>query len=604
MIKIVQISVVMFLGGILLACETTVKRSIDKKMVQKAQPLKTKVLPNTVLDQVENKEQQAQDYLLSAQSHVENKQYAAGERLLNKIKIEHLTEKNIHTYLLLLAEIAILHGQLDVALDYFKRLSVSLLTKNQQKKLYRLSVYIYEKKSDKLQTAIHRLYLTAYVEDAMLQARQYELAWSLLIQVEKERLIHFRDQTTNTDELNAWLDLALLYESEKSQQRKIAEMNQWKSDHLEHPATDYLLTNLIRKTEIEAFQPKNIGVFIPLTGYYQGAGKQLREGVIAAWYDDTSENKPQLTLLDSGKKITNIPQLYQQAVTYGVDFMIGPLRKPVIQALLKNNQVSVPTLSLNFTDENEDFSVLEGNNFFQFALSPEDEIEQLAEYAWQQGHRKVAVIMPENNRGLRMFDAFEQNWEEIGGEVLESKLYQSKDKDFSKPVEKLLNIDKSKLRQKQLEKLLSQKLSSQSRRRQDIDFIVLVASKDKAPLIRPQFKYYGASGLPILSTSSVYEANVKKRSGEVNGLVFNVMPWQLSDSEIPETVLQAMGMDAYALINQLNRMKVGNKSFVAGKTGDLWMDINHRVHRELWWAHYANKRVVAHERQINDTVTR
>ena len=84
-------------------------------------------------------------------------------------------------------------------------------------------------------------------------------------------------------------------------------------------------------------------------------------------------------------------EVYEHAVSGGADLVIGPLKKSFVSELQKKGELPVDTLALNYAD-----SLNSSNNLFQFGLAPQDEIIEVANLAWENGHRTASILMPES----------------------------------------------------------------------------------------------------------------------------------------------------------------------------------------------------------------
>ena len=201
---------------------------------------------------------------------------------------------------------------------------------------------------------------------------------------------------------------------------------------------------------------------------------------------------------------------------------------------------AVPTLALNLAPAGEG---LTANDFlYQFALSPEEEAEQVAERAWFDGHGRVAILAPQTAWGVRVADAFGVAWEQLGGRVVENQAYRTEDDeegqppDLSVPVELLLNLDESEQRVQTLRKVLRRRVHFEPRPRDDIDFVFMAGFPREARQLRPQFRFHNAAGVPIYSTSHVFTGSPDAAAdGDIDGITFGDMPWVLEPfwSECP-----------------------------------------------------------------------
>lgn len=343
-------------------------------------------------------------------------------------------------------------------------------------------------------------------------------------------------------------------------------------------------------------QPRQIALLLPLSGINADSAKAIREGFFASYYQSTTlkRSKPNIRIYDTAAD-QNIQQLYHTALREGADFIVGPLAKEDVQVLSQlGNQITTPVLALNHHPDVRNAP----RHFLQFSLAPETEAEQIAEQAWQQGHRSASIIVPDNAWGKRTANAFTNKWRHKGGRVLHT-VYAPATQDQSASVRKLLGIDQSQTRASQVKALLTEKVEFQPRRRQDVDIIVMAASPDQARQLKPLFDFYYAEDVPVYATSSIYSGYPNpKKDRDMNGIIFCDMPWlldNLRNNEIKQLLnnnaniqsdqynrLFAMGVDAYQLSNRLNILQ-GNTAY-PGATGNLYLSTDNQVQRKLTWA--------------------
>ena len=107
---------------------------------------------------------------------------------------------------------------------------------------------------------------------------------------------------------------------------------------------------------------------------------------MAAYYDTPEgSSQPAMRLYDSGGTPDSALAAYQQAVSNGANFVIGPLLKESVEALEQLYPLPVPVLGLNRTDHSE----LLNPALFQFGLAPEDEAREAARLARRKGLRRI-----------------------------------------------------------------------------------------------------------------------------------------------------------------------------------------------------------------------
>ena len=338
--------------------------------------------------------------------------------------------------------------------------------------------------------------------------------------------------------------------------------------------------------------PQTIALLVPLQGQWSGAGEAVKNGFFSAYYADPNTGKaPNLNVYDTTQE-GGVVAAYNKAIQDGANVVVGPLNKEDVKTLINSQHLSVPTLALNMLDDD---SHTQGN-LFQYGLSPIDEGQQAATKMINDGHRRILTITPQSAWGNSINQAFSQSWQSQDGVIVGTLSYNDQT-NLTAAVGQLLNFKQSK---KPDPKHPGRMLNLHDRR-EDFDAVFLVASPEKAMLIRPLLIFYYAGNIPVYSISSIYTGQVSaNRSTDLDGIRFCDMPWVLettlnitaardnaeqlwpvSFSQNPK--LYAMGIDAYTIVNRLNEFNSSSQYRVPGMTGLLSM--NHRViYRELDWA--------------------
>lgn len=322
----------------------------------------------------------------------------------------------------------------------------------------------------------------------------------------------------------------------------------------------------------------HIALFLPLAGPYAQPAQAIKAGFLAHHQDNALPVK----IYDTSKT-SNICALYHQAAHEGAEFIVGPLIKEEVYQLskLSPSSLSVPILTLN---THPNVQIAPSLHFFQFALSPEEEIVSLANKAWAHGHRSTSIIVPDNDWGKRVLSAFSKQWQSLGGKIPSTVLIKAS-QDPALVVRSLLKISASydpKKNQKNKIKLPA--------RRQDIDMIVLATPPEQARQLRPMLDFYEAQDLKVYSTSSIYSGIPSpQQDRDINGVIFCDMPFILENhSNHPLGRLYAMGLDAYQLMSRLAILSQSSNAQYHGATGLLSIGPNHKIERALSWAQIKN----------------
>jgi len=444
-----------------------------------------------------------------------------------------------------------------------------------------------------LKAATEQLKLAKYLNSPQMIDDNTRTIWKIFESMPKSELEDFRFAAP--DELTSWFELAVINESYKYQLKKLEDaINGWAQRYQNHYAHTLITKELIDKSALLAQRPSKIGLLLPMKGKYKKSAIAVRDGFLAAWYLDKKE-KAIIQIYDANS--LNIVDAYQQAIKDGVEYIVGPLEKEAIDQLHDNIDTPVKILALNRRDQKKENN--NNENLIQFGLSPEDEAMQIAEIAMSDGHKNVLVLASETTLGNRLAETFKEHWIKLGGEISGQTNYIVNTTDFSSPVKELLNIDKSERRAKDLRNKLNIKIHNVERRREDVDFIFTTAVPNDARQLIPQIRFHHADNLPIYSTSHIYTGIIDSAKDiDLNDVIFIDMPWIL-DSERQLSIIQvvlnrnwsqekskyrrlyALGVDAYNLIPDINRLTQEENSVMLGETGNLTIDSTNIVRRNL-----------------------
>ncbi len=402
------------------------------------------------------------------------------------------------------------------------------------------------------------------------------------------------------DVFGGWLELAelsRLYLADATALNDALEL--WRTRYPGHPGQMVIAPALLDEANRLSKPATHVALMLPVSGRLARAGAAVRDGFVAAWMHSGLGATTRLSVLDTTDK--DVVQVYQSALAAGVDFVVGPLRKSAVTALIESGVVTVPTLALNATNAETIPATL-----FQLALSPESEAVQVAQKIWFDGHQNALAIGPDNGWGQRVTTAFADAFTALGGTVLETQLYESEAKDLSAPVKRLLNIDQSEQRVRKLRQTVGLEIESEVRRRQDVSAIFMAGFAVQARLLRPQLRFHRATTVPVYSTSHVYGGVASPDSDrDIDGVLFGDMPWVLDETMTGDALrrdlsthwneamagfsrLFALGADAQALVTRVTRLRAQPGTAYDGYTGTLSVDANNVIVRKLMWAQFAD----------------
>lgn len=508
--------------------------------------------------------------------------------------------------LLLSAEIAITEQNLLLANKLIAE--IKPITREQQIDFYTLKANIDYLSGDYMLAVNRRVQLDTYIVDEKDKNRNYQKTWAALSNLSSRQL---KNQHSDNPVIKGWLDLARVM---RSGQHNISQLENdlldWGTRNPLHPVSNSFLTELINDYQIDVSDKKHIAVILPMQGNLSQVTANITNGLLSAYYNDSnSPIKPAINFYDSSNEELTFNQLYQQAVDDGATHIIGPLDKAVINQLAQQGELDIPVLTLNYSENA--FSYTE--NLFQFGLSPNDEVRQVAELAIKQNKKHAAVFYPDSEWGKRLNKAFTEHYEFLGGTILTASDYATNSNDYKRPIRTLLNLDQSAIRHRKVENTISARTQSELYRRQDIDMIFMAATHHSARGIMPAFKFNHAGDLTVYSTSHVYTGKINRElDRDLNSLIFCDLPWILQNtSPLVKTFKQnwpqqenftrlfALGVDAYHLIYNLDYLQDKDYAFYAGQTGNIQLDDFNRITRKLLWAQFKNGKPVYFEPVFN-----
>jgi len=426
--------------------------------------------------------------------------------------------------------------------------------------------------------------------------KNHEAIWAAL---QRTPDISLHPSNVDNKTTRGWIDLA---RELRMAQTDVSVMQDrildWGTRYPGHPVSNLFIDNLLIEYQMTYTPTASIAIMLPMQGRYKAVTDAIQGGIVTAWYKQASTEKPLLRFYDTGDESISFNELYQKAVMDGASHIIGPLDKTSINKLAQEGSLDVPILTLNYAEN--PFSL--PDNLYQFGLLPEDEARQAAELAIRDNHTTAAVLVPDSDWGRRILDAFTQRFEELGGSVLSTEQYPTNVDDYSRQIRALFNLDDSDARHKDLQHVLGTKLNFMPYRRQDIDMIFLAATHRAARGIIPALKFHHAGDLPVYATSHVFSGNLDRNADrDLDGVIFCDLPWTLTSDNVFKksfnvtwkdqrayTRLFALGVDAFNIIQNLKYLQSHDYARFSGETGNISMDENLRLHRELLWAQFKN----------------
>lgn len=435
-----------------------------------------------------------------------------------------------------------------------------------------LKANAYAQEGKPLQALRERSYISSFLMGKAATDNQNTI-WQLAMSLPLDVLNTAQDG----GETGGWIQLAKAIKSATNLQQQKNNITSWMQQNPNHSAAINPPEEILKIQSLSNVEINKIAILLPQKESYAQA---IYNGLLAAYYQ--SENKDKITLkLYESTDYTTMDTFYEQATRDGIQLVIGPIEKKLVNQLSQKQELPIPTLALNYSD-----TLRNPAQLFQFGLLPEDEAREAAIRAWNDGKRHAVAIVPYGEWGDKVLAAFRQTWEQQGG-VLEGIQY----------IERPVDLDK------QLISLL-QKLPGNGAKstNEDENFLFMVAQPLMARQIRALLIYRDAHNLPVYATSHIYTGTPNAiQDNDLNGVFFCEIPWLLYDNDpLQKKIIEqwpqakttaarfyAMGVDTWRLAPRLMELGSLNSASVIGLSGELSLTPQQRVQRKLPWGTFS-----------------
>ena len=536
------------------------------------------------------------DKLLQAEELAAADKTEESNALILSINPDNLDNRSFVRHSLLSANIYIANNQLEFASQVLQTTRFNALTGRQKSEL---RIEIIQLQADiAIALGNYPLGLEKLIKLSRLAKRKSDIRaihdqiWTILYLVPYEVL---SEKNKKNYQHRGWLKLAASsreYQLHPNEQAKI--FSAWRRNWKNHPAAKNP-PSYFGGSSFWNSNPDSIGLLVPLQENYLTPSKTLIDGFMDAYYSamnlptKKSKKLPEIRIYDSSSG--EIAAVYNQAVKDGMDLIIGPMRQSEVEALGKLDDLPVPTISLNRLDSS---SAASTDNLYQFGLSTEDELTQIANRAWQRGRRNILMISPDNSWGRKSADFMRQHWVTKGGSMVEDVRYPISVNDFTKFLKQPLQIDLSEKRGLSIKRFINSRVKYSARRRQDIDVVVMLGYPNKARQIKPALDFLYASDIPVMATSHIFSG--LEQTGldrDLSQVEFTSMPWtlkgQLAKELQPDKQLHtayrhlyALGHDSFLIARNLSNLEKSEPFPLFGATGLLSLQDGTIVREQKW----------------------
>ncbi|PCQ37647.1 penicillin-binding protein activator [Providencia rettgeri] len=473
--------------------------------------------------------------------------------------------------------------------------------------------------------------------------------WQMLTQLTPEQ-IHGIGADENI--LQGWVDLLDIYQNNRDDtDALLAGYNDWKMRYSNNPGVTATPTLLQQAMIPQVGKNPKIALFLPMSGQGQVFGQAIMQGFMDAQkglpqgpatqtaitpppssgndvldqiyeqvaattgnaptssdsdvvtstlrIDAAPVNTQSVKVFDTTNK--QMPELIEQAKNEGFNLIVGPLLKSDVQVITQMG-APVSVLALNELDANQ---LQPRPNLCYFSLSPEDEAQNAAAYMKAEGKQMPLVLVPANAFGDRIAKAFAQGWQEKGGGTVLMQTFGSVPS-LKESINRGAGIRMTGTPVNTgIQSIDSQYVDSTGA----IDGVYIVATRDELTLIKPMIEM----AISSRSRPSLYASSRSNQAGsgadyrfEMDGVKFIEIPLlagannnlrkqaqQKLNNDYSLFRLYAMGIDAWSLANNYDKLQQSGQFRINGASGTLSTTPNCVVFRELPWLQFKQGKVVS-----------
>ena len=520
------------------------------------------------------------------------------KNFLKRINPEELNDVSFLNYSLLESKVSNSEDELNVAFQKLESNRILSIEKNLNDEAL---IDLYKEKSaialtlGELKTSIqYDVKLHNLISSKEIKSKLHNETLAKLISQPYKKL----QQCKNNADLivAAWCDLGLgIRDTQLNSQTRADAYQNWRERYPDHSAAQFaVIPSYVHDAQTEKRQ---IALLLPLEGEYLSPSKNFIEGFLNGYFNSLKTNKDnRQTIKIFNSSEDGILNSYRDAMKLNPQIIIGGFRQSEAKDLLSLETYEIPTIILNDFDQ---LNYPERENLFFFSNSQGDEISHIISDMWYRGIQSVIVITPDHLWGLQASEAFQSGWVARGGNILDTVIFNQDTRDFTDLLKRPLHIDTSEKRGLFLKRFVNSKLDLSSRRRNDIDGIVLFAYSDKARQIKPALNYLFANDIPVYSSSRIYndveEPNLYR---DLDDIKFAGMPWSSEGSlqqelNIDETLhpeyrqMYTRGFDSFLLSQNLREPSFAQNIPLLGATGVLRLK-NNMVTKDPYWYQFKN----------------
>ncbi len=310
------------------------------------------------------------------------------------------------------------------------------------------------------------------------------------------------------------------------------------------------------KSLIKLNDGDTIAVLIPLTGRFASiVGEPARLGVITALKDRNSQSK--VNFYDTNK--LNISDILKKLQANGTKLIIGPILKPEVETLNKNNQ-GIPSIVFNQDVLNKPI------NQWYFDLGPDYEGALAASKVHADGYKAPVVIAnSKDSNSQRAADGFKQNFDKVNKNTVICNY-----SDVNALATALASCPLAKA-----------------------DSVYISSTAQDAVLVKAKIP---ASAHVYLTNMSYNGVNNSAQEFALKGATLGNMPWLLTDSQLKDSFMKSLPKansqvqrifaSAYDAVNfafTMTELSKDQNDVLHGLTGDISLGKDGLIESSAMW---------------------
>jgi outer membrane PBP1 activator LpoA protein len=169
---------------------------------------------------------------------------------------------------------------------------VDLTSIEQQIDFYRISAELYQAMGNTSASIQQHIALGTLLSNSDLTQSNNDAVWNKVSALSYSELIRL-SSFANGKVYDGWIDLARTSnQSQGNLHAQNAAITNWRTEHPNHPANAYLPNNLRLLQNLISNSPKKIALLLPLEGKLAKAGESIRDGFLAAYYNNSKTSAP------------------------------------------------------------------------------------------------------------------------------------------------------------------------------------------------------------------------------------------------------------------------------------------------------------------------